>query len=90
MLVGVWEIENIITQHTSQFLALKWAVKETFHDYFYGTRFTVRTDNNPLTYVHQSTQLDTTGHRWLTSLSAYNFILQYRSGVTIIDADVLL
>ena len=33
-----------------EFLALKWAVTEKFHDYlFYATSFTVYTDNNPLT-----------------------------------------
>lgn len=37
--------------HQLEFLALKWAVVDKFHDYLYGDRFTVRTDNNPLTYV---------------------------------------
>ena len=37
--------------HQLEFLALKWAVVDKFHDYLYGARFTVRTDNNPLTYV---------------------------------------
>ena len=34
-----------------EFLALKWAVTEKFHDYLYGAKFEVLTDNNPLTYV---------------------------------------
>ena len=34
-----------------EFLALKWAVSEKLHDYLYGTKFTVVTDNNPLTYA---------------------------------------
>lgn len=37
--------------HQFEFLALKWAVVDKFHDYLYGARFTVHTDNNPLTYV---------------------------------------
>lgn len=37
--------------HQLEFLALKWAVVDKFHDYLYGAKFTVRTDNNPLTYV---------------------------------------
>ena len=34
-----------------EFLALKWAVCDKFNDYLYGSKFKVRTDNNPLTYV---------------------------------------
>ena len=34
-----------------EFLALKWAVTDTFHDYMYGQQFHVWTYNNPLTYV---------------------------------------
>lgn len=37
--------------HQLEFLALKWAVVDKFHDYLYGAQFTVRTDNNPLTYI---------------------------------------
>ncbi|XP_053380214.1 uncharacterized protein LOC128548783 [Mercenaria mercenaria] len=33
-----------------EFLALKWAITEKFHDYLYGAKFEVLTDNNPLTY----------------------------------------
>lgn len=32
--------------HQLEFLSLKWAVVNKFHDYLYGARFTVRTDNN--------------------------------------------
>ena len=34
-----------------EFLALKWAVSEKFHDSLYGNQFLVRTDNNPYTYI---------------------------------------
>lgn len=37
--------------HKLEFLSLKWAVTEKFQDYLYGKKFTVVTDNNPLTYV---------------------------------------
>ncbi|KAI4897021.1 hypothetical protein NFI96_032121, partial [Prochilodus magdalenae] len=37
--------------HQLEFLALKWAVVDKFHDYLYGVKFTVRIDNNPLTYI---------------------------------------
>ena len=32
-----------------ELLALKWAVCEKFKDYLIGSKFTVLTDNNPLT-----------------------------------------
>lgn len=75
--------------HKLEFLALKWAVVDKLHDYLYGTKFEVRTDNNPLTYVLTSAKLDATGHRWLAALSTYDFGLKYRSGVQNIDADAL-
>ena len=72
--------------HKLEFLALKWAVCD---DYLYGNKFMVRTDNNPLTYVLTTAKLDATGHRWLATLSSYNFQLQYRSGRKNQDADAL-
>lgn len=75
--------------HQLEFLALKWAVVDKFHDYLYGAKFTVRTDNNPLTYVLTSARLNATGHRWLAALATYDFNIQYRPGRHNIDADVL-
>ena len=37
--------------HKLEFLALKWAITNKFHEYLYGAEFQVFTDNNPLTYV---------------------------------------
>ena len=37
--------------HKLEFLALKWAITDKFHEYLYGSQFQVYTDNNPLTYV---------------------------------------
>lgn len=75
--------------HQLEFLSLKWAVVDKFHDYLYGVRFTVRTDNNPLTYVLTTAKLNATGHRWLASLSTYDFDVLYRPGRHNIDADLL-
>lgn len=33
--------------HQIEFLVLKWAVVDKFHDYMYGAKFTVRNDYNP-------------------------------------------
>ena len=48
--------------HKLEVLALKWVVSK-FNDYLYGSKFTVRTDNNPLTYVLTTAKLDANGHR---------------------------
>ncbi|XP_024146840.2 uncharacterized protein LOC112157953 [Oryzias melastigma] len=83
------ESERNYPVHQLEFLALKWAVVEKFHDYLYGARFTVRTDNNPLTYVLTTAKLNAVGHRWLAALATYDFNIQYRPGRHNIDADLL-
>uniref|UniRef100_A0A1A7ZLV7 Gypsy retrotransposon integrase-like protein 1 n=1 Tax=Nothobranchius furzeri TaxID=105023 RepID=A0A1A7ZLV7_NOTFU len=75
--------------HQLEFLSLKWAVVDRFHDYLYGARFTVRTDNNPLTYVLSTAKLNAVGHRLLAALSTYDFDVHYRPGKHNIDADIL-
>ena len=75
--------------HKLEFLALKWAVTDQFHEYLYANKFDVYTDNNPLTYVLTSAKLDATGHRWIASLANYNFSIHYKSGKTNVDADAL-
>lgn len=75
--------------HQLEFLALKWAVVDKFHDYLYGARFTVRTDNNPLTYVLTTAKLSATGHRWLANLTTYDFDIKYKPGRENVDADWL-
>ena len=68
-----------------EFLALKWAVTEQFHEYLspYGknrNEFVVWTDNNPLTYIFSSANLDAAGQRWVAQLASYNFALEYQKG----------
>ena len=75
--------------HKLEFLALKWAITDKFHDYLYGANFEVITDNNPLTYVLTSAKLDASGHRWVAALANYNFSISYRSGKLNMDADGL-
>ena len=72
--------EKIYPDHKLGFLALKWAVGEKFHDYLYGTKFEAVTDNNPLTYILTTAELDATGQRWVAALSKYNFYIKYMSG----------
>ena len=81
--------ESRYPAHKLEFLALKWSVTEKFHDYLYGAKFVVVTDNNPLTYILTSAKLDAASHRWLAALSTYDFKLQYRAGSQNRDADAL-
>jgi transposase InsO family protein len=75
--------------HKLEYLALKWSVCDKFHDYLYGSKFRVVTDNNPLTYVMTSAKLDATGHRWLAALSTYDFDIVYAAGKNNTAADSL-
>ena len=75
--------------HKLEFLGLKWAINEQFHEYLYGNTFDVYTDNNPLTYVLTTAKLDVMGHRWVGSLANYNFHLHYCSGRSNVEAYAL-
>ena len=66
--------------HKLEFLALKWAITDRFHEYLYGGTFDVFTDNNPLTYILSSAKLDACGQRWVASLGPYNFRVHYNPG----------
>ena len=88
------ETEQRYHSNKQEFLALKWAVTEQFHEYLspYGkntNEFVVHTDNNPLTYVFSSAKLDAAGHRWVASLADYNFSLEYQQGKDNTVADFL-
>ena len=89
MLVDLCQKQKNYSAHKLEFLALKWAVTERFHEYLNGGNIEVYTDNNPLTYVLTTAKLDATGQRWIASLGNYNFRIHYRSGKSNIDADAL-
>ena len=63
-----------------EFLALKWAVTEQFREYLQYQPFLVRTDNNPLTYVMMTPNLDAVRHRWVAAMAGYNFEIEYIRG----------
>ena len=71
-----------------ELLALKWAICDKFRDYLIGSRFTMLTDNNPLTYVRTS-RLGTAQIRWLSDLMLFDFEIKYRAGKTNQAADAL-
>ena len=63
-----------------EFLALKWAVTDQFKEYLQYQPFLVRTDNNPLTYIMMTPNLDAVGHRWVAAMAGYNFEIEYIRG----------
>ena len=63
-----------------EFLALKWAVVNQFREYLQYKPFQVKMDNNPLTYIMTSPNLDATGHRWVAALANFNMSLEYQKG----------
>ena len=88
------ETEQRYHSNKQEFLALKWAVAEQFHEYLspYGknrNEFVVRTDNNPLTYIFSTANLDAAGQRWVAHLTSYNFALEYQKGKDNTVADFL-
>ena len=88
------ETEQRYHSNKQELLALKWAVTEQFHEYLspYGknrNEFVVRTDNNPLTYIFSSANLDAAGQRWVAHLTSYNFFLEYQKGKDNTVADFL-
>ena len=79
------ETEQRYHSNKQEFLALKWAVTEQFHEYLSPYRknrnkFIVHMDNNPLTYIFSSANLDAAGQRWVSRLASYNFSLEYQKG----------
>ena len=61
---SVSNTESNYPAHKLDFLALKWAVCERFHEYLYGAKtFDIYTDNNSMTCVLTSAKLDACGQR---------------------------
>ena len=73
-----------------EFIALKWAITDQFRDYlYYCPKFTVFTDNKPLTYFLTSAKLNAAGLRWVNELADFHFDVRYRPGKANADADTL-
>ena len=88
------ETEQRYHSNKQEFLALKWAIMEQFHEYLspYGknwNEFVVCTNSNPLTYIFSSANLDAAGQWWVAHLTSYNFPLEYQKGKNNTVADFL-
>ena len=88
------ETEQRYHSKKQEFLALKWAITEQFHEYLSPNgknrnEFVVRTDNNQLTYIFSLANLDAAGQWWVARLTSYNFSLEYQKGKDNTVADFL-
>ena len=72
-----------------EFLALKWAITDQFKEYLQYKPFTVRTDDNPLTYMMTTPYLDAIGHGLVAALAGYNMTIEYLKGANNKVADIL-
>ena len=72
-----------------ELLALKWVVTEHFKEYLPYQPFLVKNDNNPLTYIMMTPNLNATGHQWVGALAMFNFKLEYQKGCDNTVDDVL-
>ena len=73
-----------------ELLALKWALCDKFREYllFAPCKFTVYTDNNPLTY-YKTAKLGAIEHKWIAQLASYDFDIKHQSGKINQAADAL-
>ena len=72
-----------------EFLALKWAVTEQFREYLQYQPFLIHTDNNLLTNIMTTPNLDAIRHRWVAAMAGYNFEIEYVRGMDNKVADAL-
>ena len=89
---GSWALSTHKKNYHStklEFLALKWAITEHFKEYLLYQPFLVKIDNNPLTYIMSTPNLDATGHHWVSALARYDFQLEYQKGRDNAVADAL-
>ena len=62
---------------------------EQFQEYLLWKLFIVKTDNNPLTYIMATHNLDATWHHCVESLTGFTFSIKYLKGWDRAAADVL-
>ena len=71
-----------------ELLALKWAICEKFKDYLIGSKFTVLTDKNPLTYIC-TPHLGASQIHWLSNLALFDIEIKYGARKSNQAADTL-
>ena len=72
---SLWPSKQSMWNYSSaklELLTLKWVMMEKVRDYLLGSKFTIYTDNNPLTYVKGS-KLGVAQISWLSELALFDF-----------------
>ena len=85
--------ERKYTQLDKEALAIVFGVKR-FHQYLFGRKFTILSDHKPLQYLLGETRgipamASARIQRWALTLSAYNYVINYKPGVDHANADGL-
>ena len=83
------KMESKYPIHNLEFLCLKWAITNQFHESLCGNSFDIYADNNCLTCVLSTSKLDMMGHKCIPGLANYNFHIHYKSGKSNVEADAL-
>ena len=66
----------------SKCLDIVWAIKDYFHCYVYGSKYTVRTDNQLLKWLQSLRKPSGRIARWIIKLQEYDYEIIYRLGST--------
>ena len=72
-----------------ELLAVKWAICDVFRSYLLGSKTTLYTDNNPLTYIFTNKKVPAIEQRWLSALASFDIEIKYRPAMSNINVDVL-
>ena len=63
-----------------ELLALKWVIAEQFQEYLLWKLFIVRTNNNLLTYIMTTPNLDAPQHQWIELIATFTSSIGYQKG----------
>ena len=68
---------------------MNWAICDVFRSYLLGSKTTLYTNNNPLTYILTTKRLPALEQRWLIALASFDIEIKYKPAESNINADVL-
>ena len=85
--------EKNYSQLEKEGLAIIFGVKK-FHNYLFGRQFSIESDHQPLSYLfNEAKGISQTAssriQRWALTLSAYQYTIRHKAGVTLSNADAL-
>ena len=70
-------------------MASQWAIAKQFQEYLHWKPFVVKTDNNTLTFILTTPNLDATQPHWVELLAGFTFTIKYQKGRDNVVADAL-